>query len=187
MLSVGTGQAAAAIVATKDKKLTWMPASSGDQAMKVILFLTPGISIRRRRRRGQSKPARHTAHPRPRQDCTQSRRQHSEVPYPPCPISALDDRRIVPLVKRAARQRTASYHLVLGGGVDQLLAEGLPVFIGRSILDNDLTVIVGQLEDDVLVLLVQLEVVVGGDALLANGSSEVELSLVDCRLVNQSC
>jgi hypothetical protein len=64
-----------------------------------------------------------------------------------------------------------TYALALGGGVDQLLAERLPVAVGRGLLDDDLTVVVGQLEDDVLVLLVKLQVVEGRYALLCDGSS----------------
>lgn len=65
----------------------------------------------------------------------------------------------------------ATYGLALGGGVDQLLAERLPVAVGRGLLDDDLTVVVGQLEDDVLVLLVKLQVVEGRYALLCDGGS----------------
>lgn len=59
----------------------------------------------------------------------------------------------------------------LGGGVDKLLAELLPVLVIRSLLDDDLLVVVAELVDDVLVLLAELQVVVGSDALLGNGRS----------------
>lgn len=39
--------------------------------------------------------------------------------------------------------------LALGGGVEELLTEVLPVAVGLSVLDLDLGVVVGQLEDDV--------------------------------------
>lgn len=39
--------------------------------------------------------------------------------------------------------------LALGGGVEKLLTEVLPVAVGFSVLDLDLGVVVGQLEDDV--------------------------------------
>lgn len=39
--------------------------------------------------------------------------------------------------------------LALGGGVEELLTEVLPVAVGFSVLDLDLGVVVGQLEDDV--------------------------------------
>lgn len=39
--------------------------------------------------------------------------------------------------------------LALGGGVQELLTEVLPVAVGLGVLDLDLRVVVGQLEDDV--------------------------------------
>lgn len=66
-----------------------------------------------------------------------------------------------------------TYALGLGGGVDELAAEVLPVLVVRSLLDDDLTVVVRQLVDNVLVLLVKLEVVEGCYALLRDGSSVV--------------
>lgn len=39
--------------------------------------------------------------------------------------------------------------LALGGGVEEVLTEVLPLAIGLSVLDFDLGVVVGQLEDDV--------------------------------------
>lgn len=56
-------------------------------------------------------------------------------------------------------------------GVDELLAENLPVTLGGGLLDDDLAVVVGQLEDDELELLGKLEVVEGVYALLRDGSS----------------
>lgn len=65
-----------------------------------------------------------------------------------------------------------TYSLGLGGGVDELLAEDLPVGVIGSLLDDDLLVVVGELEDNVLVLLVELQVIVGGYALLGNGRTD---------------
>ena len=39
--------------------------------------------------------------------------------------------------------------LALGGGVEELLSEVLPIVIGISVLDLNLGVVVGQLEDNV--------------------------------------
>lgn len=61
--------------------------------------------------------------------------------------------------------------LGLGGGVDELLAEVLPVLVVGGILDDNLLEVVAELVDDVLVLLGELQVIVGSDALLADGSS----------------
>lgn len=75
-----------------------------------------------------------------------------------------------------------TYSLGLGGGVDQLLAEDLPVGVVRSLLDDNLAVVVRELENNVLVLLIQLEVVVRRDALLRDGRSVGRRTLVS-RLV----
>lgn len=67
----------------------------------------------------------------------------------------------------------------LGGSVDELLAEVLPVLIRRSLLNDNLLVVVAELVDDVLVLLGKLQVVVGSNALLRNGSSvKLDVKLV---------
>lgn len=52
-----------------------------------------------------------------------------------------------------------AYSLVLGLGVYQLLAEGVPIAILRCLLDDNLSVIIGQLVDDELDLLVKLQLV----------------------------
>ena len=65
----------------------------------------------------------------------------------------------------------ATYRFALGGCVDELLTESLPILAVRSLIDNDLLVVVGKLVDDELVLLVELEVVVGLDGVLGHGSS----------------
>jgi len=66
-----------------------------------------------------------------------------------------------------------TYVLVLGLGVDELLAEVLPVVVARGFVDDDLLVVVRELVDDVLVLLAELQVVVGGDALLRDRGSVI--------------
>lgn len=53
-------------------------------------------------------------------------------------------------------------------GVDELLAESLPVLISGSVLDYDLTVVVGELEDKVLELLGKLQVVEAAYAFLGD-------------------
>jgi hypothetical protein len=63
--------------------------------------------------------------------------------------------------------------LVLGSGVDKLLTEGLPVLVCGCLLNNNLLEVVGELVDDVLVLLAELQVIVGGDALLRDGCSRL--------------
>lgn len=69
--------------------------------------------------------------------------------------------------------RMATYVLVLGLGVDELLAEILPVAVVRSLVDDDLLVVIGELVDDVFVLLVELQIVVGGDAFLRDRGSVI--------------
>lgn len=59
----------------------------------------------------------------------------------------------------------------LGGSVDELLTEVLPVAVVGGVLDNDLLVVVGELVDNVLVLLVKLQVVESSYAVLGNGGS----------------
>ena len=74
-----------------------------------------------------------------------------------------------------------AYRFALGGSVDELLAEVLPVLVGGRLLNDNLLVVVRQLEDDVLVLLRQLQVVVGSYALLRNGGSGYRLALAPGR------
>ena len=66
---------------------------------------------------------------------------------------------------------SGAYRSALGGGVDELLTELFPVLVLGGVLDNNLLVVVGELVDDVLVLLVELQVIVGSYALLGNGGS----------------
>ena len=56
-------------------------------------------------------------------------------------------------------------------GAQQLGPEGVPVVLGRLVFDHDLGVVVGQLVDDVLELLAELEVVERLDALLRDGDA----------------
>jgi hypothetical protein len=60
----------------------------------------------------------------------------------------------------------------LGGGVDELLTEVVPVLVLRSLLNDNLLEVIRELVDDVLVLLVQLELIVGSDALLRDGGTK---------------
>lgn len=64
-----------------------------------------------------------------------------------------------------------AYSSALGGSVDELLTEVLPVAVVGGVLDNDLLVVVGELVDNVLVLLVKLQVVESSYAVLGNGGS----------------
>jgi len=61
--------------------------------------------------------------------------------------------------------------LVVALGVDQLLPESLVVGLGGRLLDNDLLVVVGDLEDDPLGALAEFEVVEGSDALGSDGDT----------------
>ena len=61
--------------------------------------------------------------------------------------------------------------LVLALGVDQLLPESLVVGLGGRLLDNDLLVVVGDLEDNPLDVLAELEVVEGSDTLGSDGDT----------------
>lgn len=65
----------------------------------------------------------------------------------------------------------AAYSLGDGLRVQKFSAEGFPVLIVARLLDDNLLKVVGQLEDDELVLLAELEVVPGGHALLVDGCS----------------
>jgi hypothetical protein len=72
----------------------------------------------------------------------------------------------------AGGQRGSAYKLGLVLGVEKLLAEDLPVRLGGGLLNYDLGAIIRQLEDDELELvLLGLEVVVGGYAVPADGRS----------------
>lgn len=67
--------------------------------------------------------------------------------------------------------RVCTNRFALGGRVDQLLPEVLPVAIGGGILNDNLLEVVGEFEDDELVLLGELQVIIGCDAVLRNGCS----------------
>lgn len=64
------------------------------------------------------------------------------------------------------------YRSVLGGGVEKGLTEALPILVVGGGLNNNLLVVIRELVDDVLVLLAELQVIVGSYALLRNGGSE---------------
>lgn len=75
-------------------------------------------------------------------------------------------------VETPKKKKKETYGLALRLGVDELLAK--VVVLGaalRGAVDDNLLVVVRELEDDVLVLLVELEVVVGGYALLVDGGA----------------
>ena len=55
--------------------------------------------------------------------------------------------------------------------VQQLRAERIPIAAGGCALDLDLAVVVRELEDDVFEFLLELELVVGGDALGGDGDA----------------
>lgn len=67
--------------------------------------------------------------------------------------------------------RITTHRLVLGGRLDELLSEVVPVLVVGSLLNDNLLEVVRELEDDVLVLLGQLQVIVGSYAFLRNGRS----------------
>lgn len=67
---------------------------------------------------------------------------------------------------------TSIYRSVLGGGVEKGLTEALPILVVGGGLNNNLLVVIRELVDDVLVLLAELQVIVGSYALLRNGGSE---------------
>lgn len=61
---------------------------------------------------------------------------------------------------------------ILALGVDQLLAESVVVGLGGGLLDDDLLPVIGDLEDDPLQALAELELVEGSDALGSDGDTE---------------
>lgn len=130
--------------------------------MKASLFLETG----QLRRCEVASKALRTAHHLQRPGCTRSRRRRIGDPCRRRPVSLL-----VPPSQRKCSQRCANRLAALGSGVDELLAEALPVLVGRGLLDDNLLVVVRQLVDDVLELLGELEVIVGSYALRGNGRS----------------
>jgi len=65
-----------------------------------------------------------------------------------------------------------TYASALGLSIHQLLAEDIVILAGiAGAVDDNLLVVIGELEDDVLVLLAQLQVVERRYAVLADGSS----------------
>jgi hypothetical protein len=75
------------------------------------------------------------------------------------------------IVHSVAAAETLDTSLVLALGADQLLAESLVVVLGGRLLNNDLLVVVGDLEDDPLGALAELEVVECSDALGSDGDT----------------
>lgn len=71
-----------------------------------------------------------------------------------------------------------AYTLALGCGRDKLLTEVIPVTIFAGFLDNDLLVVVRKLVDDVLDLLIELQLVEFGDAVLRDLDTGISISLV---------
>lgn len=62
--------------------------------------------------------------------------------------------------------------LVLALGGDELLAEGVVVVVGGGLLNDNLLPVVGDLVDDPLGALAQLQVVEGSDTLGSDGNTE---------------
>lgn len=65
----------------------------------------------------------------------------------------------------------SAYSFALSCGIDELLAEVLPVLVVRGFLHDDLPVVIRELKDDVLVHLLELQLVVAVNALGCDGSS----------------
>lgn len=63
------------------------------------------------------------------------------------------------------------YGLGRGLSVQELFAESLPVLVIAALLNDNLLEVIGQLKDDELVLLAELEVIPCSDALLVHGCS----------------
>lgn len=113
-----------------------------------------------------------TGHPRQKRGCTRSRRQRIGGRCPLGPIlQGVGQSR----EHSSLKGRPGSYGLGDGLGVDESVAEFLPVLAVACVLDDNLLKVVRQLEDDVLVLLAELEVVPGGDTLLVDGCSALLL------------
>lgn len=72
----------------------------------------------------------------------------------------------------------AAYSLGDSLCVQELFAEGFPVLVVARLLDDNLLKVVGQLENDELVLLAELEVVPGGHALLVDSCSVKRMELL---------
>lgn len=72
---------------------------------------------------------------------------------------------IIKIINRISWTLGHSSRLGLGLGIDELLAEGVPVGFGASIFDDDGLVVVGEGVDDVFDGFAELELVELGDAL----------------------
>ena len=75
------------------------------------------------------------------------------------------------VVHSVAAAETLDTSLVLALGADQLLTESFVVVLGGSLLNNNLLVVVGDLEDDPLGALAELEVVECSDAVGVDGNT----------------
>ena len=75
------------------------------------------------------------------------------------------------IVHSVAAAETLDTSLVLALGADQLLTESFVVVLGGSLLNNNLLVVVGDLEDDPLGALAELEVVECSDAVGVDGNT----------------
>lgn len=121
----------------------------------------------------------HTGYP--RRWCTRSRRRRTGGPCQQHPKSSSATAQALQILRSRTQDSLvtwlersgpgAAYSLALRRSVDELLAEDLPVTLVRGFLDDDLLVVVRQLEDDELVLLAELQVIVGSYALLGDGRS----------------
>ena len=109
-----------------------------------------------------------TGHRRRKRGCTRNRRQRNEGPCQQRPSK----RSLVQSLSENLDSGFSTHRLALGGSVDELLTEVLPVAVTRSLLNDNLLVVVRQLVDNVLVLLVELELVEGSNALLRNSSTK---------------
>jgi hypothetical protein len=155
---------------TSGSQLTITPASSGDQAMNVILFLRCKLALR-----SSIVPCCLVCELLPHtlagsqlifdivDGITGSLAHGTLIQRSVNTVSST--------MRRIGRRGDNTYRLALGRGIDKLLAEVFPVLVVRGLVDDDLLVVVRELEDNVLVLLAKLQVVEGLDALLRNGSS----------------
>jgi hypothetical protein len=100
---------------------------------------------------------------------TRRRRRHTGVPCRRRPVTQTVNHCSPDTVPDSSQ---STYSLALGLGVDELLAELLVLGgVLAGAVDDDLLVVVRQLVDDVFVLLVELQVIVGCYALGVDGRS----------------
>lgn len=84
---------------------------------------------------------------------------------------------VLDIVDGVAATDTLDTLAILALGADQLLAEGFVVVIGGGLLDNNLLPVIGDLVDDPLGALAELEVVEGLDALGSDGDTGGRVSI----------